>query len=104
GIAQKQIVPPGGDLYGDLDKASNFTAQYSPLSNSVRISFEAPIGSDVSLMLFDLKGKRHVKFGRYYATGRNFSETFSLHELPNGTYFVRAQIGSERFQRPFVKW
>lgn len=103
-VAHGQIVPPRGDLQQSLDKVSNFTAQYSPASKSVRISFEAPIGADVSLVLFDLKGARRAKIGDFRATGRSFSKTFSLHDLPNGTYFIKAQVGSERFQRPIVKW
>jgi hypothetical protein len=89
-----------GDEHSGLPSEYILFQNYpNPFNPSTVISYQLPVGSDVTLKVFDVLGKEIATLvNEYKPAGRyevEFQSTVGSHQLANGIYYYQLKAGDD---------
>jgi hypothetical protein len=113
--AQYQAVPTKTGSYLDLGALASPNGEMplpnsvtllqprpNPAAGSARIQFGIPSDQDVAVGLYDLSGRLVRSLVSGLVSAGSHAVTCDLHEVVQGTYFVRLSTNATTIQRPLI--
>ena len=94
-VENNESVPTGYSL------EQNFPNPFNPSTN---IRYQIPVGSHVSLKVFDILGKEVATLVDEFKSAGSYNSTFSIqnYQLPSGVYFYRLNTDNFTATKKFV--
>ncbi|RPI18062.1 MAG: T9SS C-terminal target domain-containing protein [Ignavibacteriae bacterium] len=93
----------GGELIGVQNIGTTIPHEYNlsqnypnPFNPATTIEFDLPKSSNVSLMVYDIKGKIIEQLVDEYLQAGSYKTTFNANDLSSGIYFYRIAIHSDK--------
>lgn len=74
----------------------------NPFNSSTMVTFDLPEGSEVSLKVFDVKGREAAVLWEGYTEAGVHSTGFSGEGISSGVYFIRLEANNEIYTRKVV--
>jgi hypothetical protein len=89
----------GGEIPGDFRLGQNYPNPFNP---TTKIEYSVPVGSEVTLQVFNVLGQEVATLFNGYQEAGNYLATFDGTGLPSGVYIYRLQSGSTSIAKTFV--
>ncbi|MCX6169976.1 MAG: T9SS type A sorting domain-containing protein [Ignavibacteriales bacterium] len=94
-VEESTAIPTGYSL------GQNYPNPFNPSTN---ISYQIPVGSNVTLKVFDLLGEEVATLVDEFKSAGSYNSTFSIqnYQLPSGVYFYQLTAGSFTATKKFI--